>query len=274
MDRVGQLSFEIKDGYNGIVTRGTADYQLIQGDKVTDVKMRSHRNRAHEVYTVVNGREVLVRDNCFPGKELLDRIRISPHAVERAQPHIIENIVKVGDMRQRQETLGKMGLTVGDTLKSVRLMREFSLSQFLFKNRKQRAAWERLTERDKELYGQSVERAFLNPDGTLDYARMVEEVQRAISSEVAIKKPRSSVETWGNAYENMVKGNKTKHPHYENYLLLKKLLFENSVNWQEQSHPLPKFSLTRQGVQRLHCVKRRSSLRYKLKRVSKSCHVA
>jgi len=91
-----------------------------------------------------------------------------------------QGILKPNDYKQRRTKYQALGLVPGDGLFKPGLMREFSLSQFTFNTMDQFVKWEKEITKRKNKFGQSLERFFIAPDGTLDFGSMVETVDKLI----------------------------------------------------------------------------------------------
>lgn len=182
--RRGQFIFECKNVYDRIATHGAANYVLFSGDKA-EVKMRSYRSKGHRKYVAnVNGDIAVEATDYQPAKEFLVALAHTPTAVPRGQTFGGESIIKLGDARQQVKSLKEIGLSVGDSIIKPGLLREFSLSQFTFNTLTQYRQWLEDVTEDKEYLGQSLERYFLNDDGTLNYALMVSTVAKMIREDV------------------------------------------------------------------------------------------
>ena len=68
----------------------------------------------------------------------------------------------------------------GDTIVKYGILREFSLSQFTFKNLRQFEAIKKEHSSNLRRYGQSFEMYFLNDDGTLRYEEMIKSIDELI----------------------------------------------------------------------------------------------
>jgi hypothetical protein len=92
-----------------------------------------------------------------------------------------DSIFKDGEYRQRtKEPFEDVGLFPGDTINKCGLLRPWNLSQFHYCGIDQFKAIKSQWEEYKRRYGWYLEMLFLNADGTLNYQRMIAEVDHAI----------------------------------------------------------------------------------------------
>lgn len=202
--RLGQFGFETKGlvkvsayhGQSNYIFRG-GFHELYKGDKEF-IAMRSYKKN-----------EGVVRD-------FLTQLIENPDHIKRQSPFEKTTIVKVGDYKQRYNSFySNHSFIPGDSLKSCGLLREFSLSQFTFKNRQQREQWEKAITYLKEKYGQSLEMYFEDAEGYLHFSKMIETVDIAISEDA------ETFKHWIDKHRN---ASPKQHPSFAQYLELKKKL--------------------------------------------------
>jgi len=180
-ERVGQFEFEAKGLYDTATFHGTANYSLSLNGEVT-CKMRSYSKKNRKVVELNDDGLLDVYEFDTPPS---DRFLISlqqPKNVERSQVFIKPRILKVGDYRRNYKRWRETSAYPGMTIETSGLIREFSLSQFTFQTYEQLKSWRKEYEKFLNTYGQSYEMFYLNEDGTLNYQKMVVEIDAKIRS--------------------------------------------------------------------------------------------
>ena len=169
---IGQFIFESKDFCKKAFSHGQSNYGMFDGENTISIAMRSYRKGGIEDFhseTMVAG-------------EFFKALESNPHNVPRQPPYRKRKIVKVGEYRKRYNSFYQhRSIFPGDTLINVSIFKEFSISTFCFQTQKQRDLWAKYTDRLKLKYNQSIERFFIRGDGSLDYQRMIEVCDQAIS---------------------------------------------------------------------------------------------
>jgi hypothetical protein len=180
----GQFCFELKEFYDEAVFHGSANYACWQNKQLVLTKFRSYEtSKPHYGYRQVALTETdkLELTETYkesnPPIEFSQSIRANPRAVQRLEPYIKRAILKPSEYRLRYEDKYQhSSLVPGKTYPKAGQFREFSLSQFTFRTYKQLNSWERVVEKLKKKFGQSLEIFYLNPDGTLNYARLAHDI--------------------------------------------------------------------------------------------------
>lgn len=177
--RIGQFEFEAKGFYEAASFHGSANYSLYwNGD--LKIAMRSYTKKKHIKAELIDGKLEL-SDDYQPSKEFLKRL-YNPNSINRSDVYIKNRILKVGDYRNNYNKWRETDVYPGCSVEVSGILHEFSLSQFTFNNYKQYTTWKKEHERFLRKYGQSYEMFFIKEDGTLDYQRMVETVDKLIRS--------------------------------------------------------------------------------------------
>lgn len=195
---VSLFSFESKGLMSSAVFRGQSDYGLYGG------KHESYKPGKSSAYAM----------RAYPSRtglpqKFLDSIHDNPKNIKRPDLFYKSQILKVGQYRQQYNSRFKNSVfVIGDSYHVVGLFREFSLSQFTFKTSEQRQSWESEVNRLKRKYGQSYEMYF-TIDYHLEYQRMIEEIDRAISE---------GHKTFNEYIDEYYNRARLTHPYYENYL--------------------------------------------------------
>jgi hypothetical protein len=178
--RKGQFIIECKDLYTGITCHGASNYALHENQQLA-CKMRSYSDTNHDSFDNTLERTT---DEANPGKDFLTHLTRSSCSLPSQQPFLKRKIIKLKDYQQRQPHYNNLGLNIGDNAVEPGLLRPFSLSQFTFQTLKQMKSWEKDVDADKEKFGWSLERYFINDDGTLDFEAMVCTVNELIKNGV------------------------------------------------------------------------------------------
>lgn len=181
-ERVGQFSFEVKDFYTSGTFHGSANYRLKRPGQKPKLAMRSYETKKpHQAWNnTENGLEKSDKyDSSNPAALLHDSLESSSDCIERSIVFTKNGIIKPG-LYKTQSRFRELDLQPGDNYIKPGLLRECSLSQFTFNTFEQWKVWNAFYSRNKDKYGHSFEECFLNPDGTLNYREMINEMYEAI----------------------------------------------------------------------------------------------
>jgi hypothetical protein len=194
--RLGQFGFETKDVYWCGAFHGSANY-LLANPNGTTIKARGYEvKKAHSAVdsgTVSEGDEVVfmkserygAKNN--PAKDLMNQLIENPESVKRQLPAIKSGILKISDYKNLADKYDKLGIEPGDGILRTFLLQEFSLSQFTFQTYEQYMMWKKIISHLKDTDCQSLEGFFLNNDGTLDFIKLCNWVDKQIAE--GIDKP-------------------------------------------------------------------------------------
>lgn len=186
-DRIGQFELavkDLKDGiptlFKGIATNGSANYWLVHRESPTTAKYRSWSTKPHEI---IESNLVVNIMNSKPAQEFLENIYRNPEAVPRSKCIKTKRILKTGTYKAMYSTIGENSkLFPGCTVEGVRIIRECPLATFTFDTMEQFKSWEREQKKLIAKTGQSYESFYLNPDGTLNYVKMIREIDALIQA--------------------------------------------------------------------------------------------
>jgi hypothetical protein len=184
--KVSPFEFEAKGIVQDAAIHGTANYCLRGGKhgaykegKDWTIKLRSYPASTHE--TVL--------------KPFFDQLIDNPEAVDRSRywkPFALGTVVKVRKYRDGFSSFYSDSIVEpGDTEYAVKVFREFTPSAFRFESKKQAERFNAFHHSRRDLgnhrlerlgsaKGQSIESFFINPDGTLNYRKMMLEAEAAI----------------------------------------------------------------------------------------------
>jgi hypothetical protein len=183
--RIGQFSFEVKDIYKSITSHGSANYKFVGfEDNEILYKCRGYESKKSHTALIENEEVIERYSNKAPIIDFLDQLESNSNKVTRQNVALKQGILKIGQYLESQSRYDAMGLMPGDNVAKSLLVVEFSLSQFTFKTHKQYKMWKSEVERLKGKTGQSLEVFFLNKDGTLNYQKMIETVDKMIADDI------------------------------------------------------------------------------------------
>ena len=180
--RIGLFEFEAKGFYSKGTFQGSANYML-ENSKGKQVKYRSYpKNPVQKIdYIMVDGERLLARVDTeyHPAQEFLERLS-NPNQVVRSNAFLQQRFLKANEYRKDYAKWERSQVVWGDTIEKVRLLKEFSLTQFTYQTFEQHQAWEREYNQLLRRYGQSYEMFYLNADSTLDFQKMILDIQARI----------------------------------------------------------------------------------------------
>ena len=214
-DRDSIFVFESKGIVKKAVFHGSANYYLEGGyhdsykdDSKVLIAFRSYK------------KELKTTPDIFANEILKD-----PSAIERQDPYIKENMIKITDFKKRFKSFYQNRVFIaGESYQSTGLFMEASISQFLFKNQLQFENWEKEQTKLKALYGQSYEIFFTDKDTQkLNYQLMIETLDTAISEGYM------SFKDFYDKSRNVNFKTLPSHPKIEKYLELRSSLGSESL---------------------------------------------
>lgn len=188
-ERLGQFGLELKEIEingkktgkfiaDGIATHGSANYVMLLRESFTTAKYRSQSTKGH---SVLAGNLVVELTNFKPAQFFLENLFNEPKAVPRNPVFIWKSILKPNIYRRQYEAIwGNSQAFPGCTIERPRLIREFSPATFTYDDIEQCESWEREWNRLMSNLEQSYEVLYLNEDGTLNYVKMIRDIDRAI----------------------------------------------------------------------------------------------
>lgn len=187
-NEIGCFRFETKDFHNLVVLHGSSNYSFNPLD-AKSTKMRSYESKRKHLTISLNDIGELIEldtyDQLSPAQILMREIQNNPHAVKRLPPFVKFSILKPSEYANNYTNKwSKTGLSVGDNVLKCGKPLYCTLSPYLFKTLKQYQTWSKTHESLKRKYGESFEIFFTNEDDTIDYQRMIIEIDRAIRNDV------------------------------------------------------------------------------------------
>ncbi|NJM22996.1 MAG: hypothetical protein HC907_32070 [Richelia sp. SM1_7_0] len=248
--RLGQFNFETKDVYWCGAFHGSANY-LLANPNGTTIKARGYEvKKAHSAIdgeTVSEGDEITfmkserygVKNN--PAKDLMNQLLENPESVKRQLPAIKSGILKISDYKNLAAKYDELGIEPGDGILRTFLLQEFSLSQFTFQSYEQYMMWKKIISHLKDTDRQSLEGFFLNSDGTLDFIKLSNWVDKQISNGVdkpfdLLSDPNRNDSRTAKRAKTPKKGKEKpkmislSHPNLETFNALRKQLKESNLS--------------------------------------------
>lgn len=208
VDRLGQFEFEAKDIYTSGTFHGAANYCL-KNQNGQNLKMRAYEAKKEHESVVLEEAELTVTDRygvkSNPASDFMAQLE-NPDRVKRQDVFVKEAMLKPSDEKNRAEAFGNLGIQSGDSYYKAGLLREFSLSQLTYQTLEQFHGWEKAVSKAKDKLGESVERFFVNADGTLNFQLMIETLDRMVAE--GVKDPIKTL-------EKLSKLSEDNHPAFE-----------------------------------------------------------
>lgn len=219
---LGLYEFEMKDFFDIGVIHGSANY-LLSNPKNDIVSFRSYeKSKQHYEFNIENEEiETNNYNNCdneTPAKFFLEEILKNPKKVKRQKAFIKSGILKINDFRNNSQKYLNMRLNPGDTMLKSGLLRELSPSQFTYKTLEQYKKILSEYQNNKNKYGQSWEGFFTNSDNTLNYEKMLSEI------DIAIDKGVLSLNNYFDKNRNRHRNENLQHPDNEKLAIIREVL--------------------------------------------------
>jgi hypothetical protein len=180
----GVFTFEMKRFADRVTLHGSSNYSFDYNDP-ENTKMRGYesKNKPHQAFVLVDGELTRIDDYAVlsPGQCLMREITNNPAAVKRLPPFVKTAILKpTAFANEYRNKWRKSVLTPGDNILKVGKPSYFSLSAFTYRSYAQFTAFKKATEKLKRKYGESFEIFFTNDDDTINYKKMIVEMDKLI----------------------------------------------------------------------------------------------
>lgn len=185
----GIFKFEVKNLCNNLGFHGSADYiyENIKGE--TTIKMRGYDVKPNVVSWYLENNN-LIHDTKYyneiqPINRFMDDLRTRPENVPIPRPFIKTSILKTAQYaKEYNKTWQYSNIKPGDDFMELVKIPIFTL-RFKFLSLKQQKAWIRYFNKLKRRFeGLSFEIFYMNTDGTINYKKMMYEVDKYISEGV------------------------------------------------------------------------------------------
>jgi hypothetical protein len=186
---IGIFKFEVKNLCNNLGFHGSADYiyENIKGE--TTIKMRGYDVKPNVVSWYLENNN-LVHDTDYyndipPINRFMDDLRTRPENVPIPRPFIKTSILKTAQYaKEYNKTWQYSSIKPGDDFMELVKIPIFTL-RFKFQTLKQQKSWIRYFNKLKRRFeGLSFEIFYMNTDGTINYKKMMYEIDKYISEGV------------------------------------------------------------------------------------------
>ena len=219
--KIGVFSFEVKNLCNDISFHGSADYMYtnLKGELTT--KMRGYDVKPNVVAWRVENNNLVHDTNYYnvipPIQRFMEDLLINPEKVKIQPPFTKTTILKPAQFsKEFNKTFQYCNLKCGDDFMEIVRLPIYT-QRFKFQTLKQLKAWTRYYNSMKRRYcGLSFELFYLNKDNTINYQKMIFEVDKYISD--GIINPQKIYDKYGNLKREML-----KNKFIQNYIQL--------INW-------------------------------------------
>jgi hypothetical protein len=212
-DVIGLFEFEVKNLCSQAIFHGSADYLYVNTADEKTIKMRGYEN-SKDITSIYLQNGILVFDDTYylknsPIDMFLSSLQFNPEAVPIPRPYIKGCILKPAEYRKNHRcTWSKSTIIPGSTYYKVVTIPMHSL-RYKFLTYKQHLAWVKY-EKDmkRKNGGLGFEVHYINQDGTINYKKMVEEIDEHIRN--GVMNPKSIYDKDRHFYRNL-KLAKNKH---------------------------------------------------------------
>lgn len=186
---IGIFKFEVKNLCNNLGFHGSADYiyENIKGE--TTIKMRGYDVKPNVVSWYLEN-DNLIHDTDYyndipPINRFMDDLRTRPENVPIPRPFIKTSILKTAQYaKEYNKTWQYSSIKCGDDFMELVKIPIFTL-RFKFQSLKQQKSWIRYFNQLKRRFeGLSFEIFYMNTDGTINYKKMMYEIDKYISEGV------------------------------------------------------------------------------------------
>ena len=185
---IGLYNFEVKNICNSVSFHGSADYMYTNLKSETTTKMRGYDVKPNVVAWKLENNKLIPDTNYYnenqPIKRFLENLQYNPESVRIQPPFTKTSILKPAQFsKEYNKTFQHTDLKCGDDFMEIVKLPIFTL-RFKFQTEKQLKAWTRYYNSLKRRYGLSFEIFYLNIDGTINYKKMIYEIDKYISEGV------------------------------------------------------------------------------------------
>ncbi len=226
-ETIGVFNFEVKNLCNDISFHGSADYLYTNIKNENVIKMRGYDVKPNVVsWTLENDNLVNNTEyyNQIPpiNRFMLD-LKERPENVEIPTPFTKSTILKTAQFaKEHNKTWKYSNIKCGDDFIELVKIPIFTL-RFKFQSEKQEKSWNRyMNKLKRRSEGLSFEIFYMNEDGTVNYQKMMREIDLYISS--GIINPKNIYDKSNHLFRNMNKQNSKKNKHIMNHVKLIKNL--------------------------------------------------
>jgi hypothetical protein len=221
-DVKGIFKFEVKNMCNSVSFHGSADYMYTNLKEEITTKMRGYDVKANVVAWRFENNNLIPDVNYYneipPIQRFLDDILKNPKTVTIQPPFTKTSILKTAQYsKEYNKTFQHSNLKCGDDFMEVVRLPILTL-RFKFQTHEQQKSWVRYENSLKRKYGGlSFEIFYMNKDGTINYEKMMFEIDKHISNSVI--NPKKIYDKYNNLKRDI-----QKNHHIQKYIVLIKRL--------------------------------------------------
>lgn len=166
---------EVEDIFTELATLGKANFQTRNPNNDTNIKMRGHKNQD---YIIPSGNKMV---NYNPVRNLFEAINEKPSEIPRIKPVVASQILKTKQYQHNLDKYSRNYIYPGQTIQSIKKIRELSISQFQFESEAQESSWKREEAQLYKKYNQGYEMFFMKGE-KLDIQRAIFVIGMAIQA--------------------------------------------------------------------------------------------
>lgn len=175
----GLVGIDIKNIYVSGVFHSSANYDMMTKHGKRVIAYRSIKSKGYQL--VIDLDLLHTVDMLPPSQIFFNSIRTNKKAIARGDIFLTNDILTPTFYNHQKSKFDALGIEIGCNLPKIGYIKEFSITNFLYRNYKEFKMIDREVSKLKKNYGQSYEMFFQNPDGTLNYDLMIEVLSNLIS---------------------------------------------------------------------------------------------
>ena len=217
---IGIFNFEIKNMCNSVSFHGSADYMYTNLKKEITTKMRGYDVKPNIVAWKLENNQLIYDTNYYnekpPIQRFLEDLQNRPESVRIPLPFTKTSILKPAQFsKEYNKTFQYTDIKCGDDFMEVVRLPILTM-RFKFQSLKQHKNWLKYYNALKRKYGLSFEIYYINSDGTINYKKMMYEIDKYISE--GVLNPKKIYDKFNNLKRDI-----QKNVYIQNYI--------NLINW-------------------------------------------
>jgi len=214
------FNFEIKNLCNSVSFHGSADYMYKNLKEEITTKMRGYDVKPNVIAWKLENNELIYDTDYYnekpPIQRFLEDLQNRPENVRIQQPFTKTSILKPAQFsKEFNKTFQYSNLKPGDDFMEIVKIPILTM-RFKFQSLKQHKNWLKYYNALKRKYGLSFEIYYINNDGTINYKKMMYEIDKYISEGVI--NPKKIYDKYNNLKRDI-----QKNVYIQNYI--------NLINW-------------------------------------------
>ena len=227
-DMTGLFEFEVKNMCSYAVFHGSADYMYENTSNKKTIKMRGYESKKEIISCYLENGELIFDDNYYnetsPVDKFLTDLKYNPESVIIPRPYIKSSILKPAEYKKNYKKIWQYSSCYpGSDYYKVVTIPIYSL-RHKFKTYAQHKAWIKYQNVLKRKYGGlGFEVYYINQEGTINYKKMVEEIDKYICD--GVMKPREVFDKdWHFERDLTLEKNKIIRDTIQNHITLTKTI--------------------------------------------------